>query len=387
LTNALIEPARIGDRTALWPERFATLAAFAVNGGGIGAWAAAIPRLKAVLGVTDAKLSLVLLSFAAGAIVVMPLTGLLAAKIRSGRAASVAGAAFAAALALPAFAPNVPVLAAAAAALGAANGAMDVAMNAHASDVERRWGSPIMSSFHAGWSLGGVLGAIVGAALAGVAAPLGLMGPCLVGLVAVALCSRRLSDAGTVVRGGALALPGRKLMPLAAQALLSMMTEGAVADWSGAYLAQSGVALELAASAYAAFSFCMIIGRILGDSVVRAAGRRLTVAIGGVAASAGLALSAASPGLVGGVVGFALVGAGLANVVPAVFSAAGRTGSSPSVAIASVATAGYAGLLLGPVAVGGVAALADLRAAIGMLAVVALLAAALASSGVSRLRG
>ena len=134
------------------------------------------------------------------------------------------------------------------------------------------------------------------------------------------------------------------------------------------------------AAAYAAFSLLMITGRIVGDGIVGAAGSRATVALGTLIAGAGLAISAASPGLVGGVIGFGLVGAGLANVVPVLFSVAGRIGSSPAVGVASAATAGYAGLLIGPVVIGAVASGVGLRSTIVMLAGVALLAAVFASS-------
>ena len=117
------------------------------------------------------------------------------------------------------------------------------------------------------------------------------------------------------------------------------------------------------------------------------AGPLATVAIGSVIAAAGLVIAVARPGLPTGVAGFALVGAGLSNVVPVIFSAAGRAGSTPAVGIASAATAGYAGLLLGPVVVGGMAAVADLRTAIAMLALVTLLASALAFSRIGGLGG
>ena len=125
---------------------------------------------------------------------------------------------------------------------------------------------------------------------------------------------------GGGVRSAALALPGRSLAPLAALALLSMLTEGAVGDWSGTFLMQSGVAIGFVAAAYAAFSLCMITGRIFGDAIVALAGPRATVAIGSVIAAAGLVIAVARPGLPAGVAGFALVGVGLANVVPS-FSA------------------------------------------------------------------
>ena len=380
LTTARADLVRSKIVRSLWPERLATLGVFFANGLGIGAWAAAIPRVKENLSLSDAALSLVLLSFAAGALASMPLTGLVAARLPSGRATSAAGLAFVAALAALVLAPSLPLLCVSTLVAGAANGAMDVSMNAHASDVERRWGRPVMSSFHAAFSLGGAAGAILGAWLAASATALGLWGPCLIGLAIIALSASPLWDNGGRLGRGSLVLPGQNLLPLAGLALLSMMTEGAVGDWSGTYLMQSGVAIGLVAVAYAAFSLCMIVGRSFGDSVVRLAGPRATVASGALLAAAGLAISVAWPGLPAGIVGFALAGAGLANVVPVIFSTAGRAASPPAVGIASAATAGYAGLLLGPAAVGGVASVADLRMAIAMLALVALAAAGLAFS-------
>ena len=155
--------------------------------------------------------------------------------------------------------------------------------------------------------------------------------------------------------GAGFAAPSRRLLPLAALAFVLMATEGAVGDWSGTYLARSGVDPGATAAAYAAFSLLMITGRIVGDGIVGAAGPRATVGFGALIAAAGLAISAAWPGLAGGVIGFGLVGAGLANVVPVLFSVAGRTGSSSAVGVASAATSGYAGLLIGPVVIGAVA--------------------------------
>ncbi len=156
-------------------------------------------------------------------------------------------------------------------------------------------------------------------------------------------------------------MPSRRLLPLAVLSFVLMATEGSVGDWSGTYLARSGVDPDATAAAYAAFSLLMITGRIVGDGIVGAAGSRATVGFGALLAGAGLAISAAWPGLAGGIVGFGLVGAGLANVVPVLFSVAGRVGSSPAVGVASAATAGYAGLLIGPVVIGAVASGVGLR--------------------------
>ena len=370
------------DRTVAtpWPQRLATLGIFVANGMGIGCWAAAIPRVKADLALSDGTLSVALLAFAAGAIIAMPLMGLFSHRLRSGPASVIAGLGFAAALAALGFAGSLETLSAATFLAGATHGAADVAMNANASDLERRWGRPIMSSFHAGFSLGGAAGAVLGGWLGELGTVWGLLGPALLASLLVAVAAPFLAHEGGGFGGAAFAAPSRRLLPLAALAFVSMSTEGAVGDWSGTYLARSGVAPSAAVAAYAAFSLLMVIGRIVGDRIVAAAGTRATVGLGALIAGAGLAISAASPGLMGGVVGFGLVGAGLANVVPVIFSVAGRTGPLSAVGIASAATSGYAGLLIGPVVIGAVASAADLRSAIVMLAAVALIAAAFASS-------
>jgi hypothetical protein len=363
-----------------WPQRLGTLSVFLANGLGIGSWAAAIPRVKTDLALSDAGLSVALLAFAAGAIIAMPLMGLFAHRLRSGPASLIAGFAFAAALAALGFAWSLETLSAATFLAGMTNGAMDVAMNANASDVERRWGRPIMSSFHALFSLGGAAGALLGGWLGSTGTALGLLGPALLSSLLVAVAVPFLAREGGGFSGAGFAAPSRCLLPLAALAFVLMATEGSVGDWSGTYLARSGVPPGATAAAYAAFSLFMIAGRIVGDWIVAAAGPRATVGFGALIAAAGLGISAAWPGLAGGVPGFGLVGAGLANVVPILFSVAGRTCSSSAVGVASAATSGYAGLLIGPVVIGAVASAVGLRSAIVMLAGVALFAAVFASS-------
>ena len=380
MTDARLELAPDRIVAPPWARRLATLGAFVANGAGIGCWAAAIPRVKADLALSDATLSVALLAFAAGAIIAMPLMGLFAHRLRSGPASVIAGFGFAAALAALGFARSLETLSVATFVAGAMQGAMDIAMNANASDIERRWGRPIMSSFHAAFSFGGAAGALLGGWLGGSGTVWGLVGPALLVLLLAAVAAPFLAGEGRGFGSAGFAAPSRRLLPLAALAFISFGTEGAVGDWSGTYLARSGVSPGFAAAGYVAFSLLMIIGRIVGDGIVAAAGPRATVGLGALIAGTGLAISAASPGLAGGVLGFGLVGAGLANVVPVLFSVAGRTGSSSAVGIASAATSGYAGLLIGPVVIGAVASASDLRSAIVMLAGVVLVASALASS-------
>ena len=374
---------------ASWKERAAATAVFFGNGIGIGAWAASIPVFKAHLALSDGTLSLALLAFAAGAVLAMPLAGLLASRLGTGHATRLATLAFAAVLLLPPLAVSLPTLAVAAFAVGLANGALDVAMNAHASSLERRWRAAIMSSFHAAFSAGGLAGAALGAGLAtaGAAWILGAAAALAASLAAGAWAGLRGEGEVPAPAGPGLMLPGRAALPLCAAALLCMLCEGAVADWSAVYLrAVAGAPPGTAAAGYAAFSAAMLAARLAGDGAVRALGRTRVVRAGGALAALGLALAVAVPMPLPVAAGFALVGLGLSNVVPAVFSAAGRLGASPSAGVAMAATAGYAGFLAGPVVVGTAAQMAGLQTGLGLLvacaSAVALLAGAVRTRSV-----
>jgi len=359
-----------------WPDRLATLAVFFANGLGLGAWAAAIPAVKAGLALSDGQLSVALFSFACGAFISMPLAGWIGSRVRTGHATLAAGIAFAASLVILAFTKVLPTLCGAAAIAGACTGAVDVLMNVHASSIERRWRAPIMSSLHAAFSVGGLAGAVLGGSLAprGVLAELGAAATlCAVAVLAAAFAMR----AGDVAPAGrSLAVPGRALLTLGLLAMLSLMIEGAVADWSGTLLAQGGADLRSTTVGYGAFSCAMAGGRLSGDWLVGRLGAATIVRCGGALAAAGLALVTWVPTPLAGAVGFGLVGLGLANVVPTVFSATGRMGAS---AAAAVVTAGYAGLLLGPVAIGSVATAANLSWGMAILAVAAAAVSTLAA--------
>ena len=360
-------------RAASWRERAAVVAVFLGLGIGNGAWAAAIPAFKANLGLSDGALALALFAYAVGAVLAMVLATLLAGRYGPARATRVAGLLFAAALVPPAFAGTLAALCAAGVGLGLANGLLDVSMNAHASRVETRWGAAIMSSFHAAYSLGGLFGAAFGLALAGVgpAGPLGVGAALAAALLAFAwtpLVDRDREPAQTAT----FALPTGAVLPLCAIAGLFMICEGAMADWTGVYLADVVRApAAWAPIGYAAFSAAMVVGRLAGDNAVRLLGRASVVGFGAVLAAAGIALAVAFPQVELAAAGFALVGLGLSNGVPAVFSAAAGLTVQPAVGVAMAATAGYAGFLGGPVAIGAVAEALGLRVALGLLILLA----------------
>lgn len=378
------------ERTATWRERASVTAVFLLLGVGAGAWAAAIPSFKARLALSDGSLALALFAYAAGAVIAMLLATALAGKFGTAKATRIAALLFAIALAPPAFAGSLAALAGATFVLGLATGLLDVTMNAHASGVEGRWGAAIMSSFHAGFSAGGLAGAMLGATLARFGAP-GMLG------AAAAVALALLAWAWPGLRDGrvappapvALARPVRAALPLCVIAALFFVCEGAMADWTGVYLTEVVRAPQaLAAIGYAAFSAAMVAGRLVGDGAVRAQGRARVVGGGAALAAVGLALAVTVPNVAPSSIGFALVGLGLSNGVPAVFSAAAGLTAAPAVGVAMAATAGYAGFLGGPVAVGAVAEAYGLRVAIAVLialaAAAALMARALGSGSRAR---
>jgi hypothetical protein len=253
---------------------------------------------------------------------------------------------------------------------------MDVAMNAHGVAVERTLGVPIMSSLHAGWSFGGLAGAagVAVAVHAGADARIeGLVAVCVMWVVALLLTARLGSASAHSEHGPAgFALPSRSVLLIGALCFLVMVTEGAMADWSGIYLKSNldgGAAA--AATGFAGFSLGMALARLAGDGLARrwGAGRLLSAGMALVTVALGATLLIASASLA--VAGFALVGIGIANAVPLLFSAAGRVPpAGPS--LAAVFTLGYMGFIVGPPLIGFVADATSLPIALSMLCAAAL---------------
>lgn len=358
--------------------RWATFIVFLACGFGFGAWAAAIAPLKIALGISASELSIALLAVAIGAVVMMQFAGTLVARLGgTGRATRLGAYISCIALALPTLAPSLPFLVASTLLLGAANGLVDVAMNAHAATVERLWGKPIMSSFHAGFSLGGLLGTGFGALTLALGVPTHLlMIPAASVVTILMLAATPYLGRGRVrsASGMVFQLPDRILLPFAMIALCCFLIEGAMADWSGVYLTTLGLTPATAAAGYGAFSLAMVLGRFGGDRIVHAVGREKIIGYGAALAALGLAAAVLFPAFWVIVPGFALVGFGLANVVPVVFSVSARLGKSAAAGIAAVSTMGYGGMLAGPPLIGAVASASSLRVGVTVMAGFALLA-------------
>lgn len=364
--------------------RWAVAATFFVNGTLIGVWAANIPLVKEALGLDAQFLSYALFSAAFGALAGMPFGGKLIAKFGSARVTLVSG--LGALVTFPAamLAPSYPVLLAVLVAAGFANGVMDVAMNAHGALVEQRIYRPVMSSFHAAWSTGGLIGSgFVWLALNTLGTKLLVFGMAVVLLAAFLLAiSRYLSSTLDQVADAAhFALPSRQTLALGSIAFLGMLSEGAVLDWSGVYLRELLASPSLAASGVAGFSGTMALSRFFGDGLRAKFGAASLVRGSAVISLAGLVVALLAHGPLLAALGFALMGVGVGNIAPVIYGAAGRLkGVESGVAIASVLTMGYAAFLLGPPLIGFVAQLTTLQFGLGLVGIACALIAVFSSS-------
>lgn len=341
--------------------RIAISAQFLLNGAILGSWAPQIPLLLPRHGITETVLGLLILGMGIGSMAAMCLSGWLAA--RHGSRTLVRVTAVCCALALPAavLAPSLATLAIAMAALGASVAMMDVATNANAVELEQATGRALLSSTHGFWSVGGFLGGALGGP--GIAA-LGSGGHAVavaaLSLALVALSWSRLAEAPVAAEVTA-AGPGRKIWQLGAliylvgvMTLFSFVPESAVLDWSALYLSSDhGAAVSVSGMAFALFSACMAAMRFCGDTVRNRVGAVPLLRASGVLAAAGMILAALAPSTTVALIGFALCGVGLANLVPILFSAAGQHGgANPGAAIAAVSLIGYAGMLVAPTVIG-----------------------------------
>jgi MFS family permease len=352
--------------------RLATRLAFLVAGFGIASWAPLVPFAKERLQVDDGILGLLLLCLGVGSIAAMLLTGVLSARYGS-RPIILAGA-FGLAFVLPwlAVVGSPFLLAVMLLAFGAALGSLDVAMNIHAVEVERAAGKPLMSGFHALFSVGGFIGAtlitfLLSSKITPLATTLFASALMAIAMVFAAPCLLRGSHSeGTPV----FAAPQGIVLLLAALAFVMFLVEGAILDWSALLVTGKGLVSEAQGGlAYALFAIAMTIGRLGGDFVTARVGDRATLFWGSLAAMSGFALVLFAPVAWVAMGGFLLVGLGASNTVPVLFRGAGALRAMPAgFAVAAITITGYAGVLVGPAAIGLVAKLASLPFAFGVLA-------------------
>jgi MFS family permease len=359
-------------------QRVATFLMFLVNGFVVGTWIASIPAVQVSLDASATEIGIALLFAAAGSLVAMPITGQLLSHIPSQRLLIVSSLILPFLAPLPVLAPSVPLLAVALFVFGALNGAMDVSMNAHGVALERALGKPITSSLHAGWSVGGLLGA-VGVALAvavGIRAPAEVMAAAAAMWLLALVAGRSVGVGSIEVEGaGRISLPSRAVLPIGLLAIGAAFTEGGLADWAGIYLRQGvGSDASTAAFGYAAFSLGMAVGRILGDGVRDRIGSVRMTELGMVLVAITVAILLIVQDARVALVGIAVAGAGVSNAIPQLFNAAGRVPpAGPS--LSAVFTMAYTAFLAGPPVIGVVADTVGLTLALGLIVVSAVVVA------------
>jgi predicted MFS family arabinose efflux permease len=362
--------------------RLATRLAFVVAGFTTACWAPLIPFAKARLDVNDAELGLLLLSFGIGSLIGVSAAGLLAARIGARPIVVAGGIGLCALLPALAVAGSPLSLGAPLFLFGASIGALDVAMNAHGVEVERAAGAPLMSGFHALFSLGGFAGAgwMTLALSVGLSPLIGTFAAALTALCLVAVGAAGLLRTRPARHERLLVWPTGLVVVIAVLAATMFLAEGAVFDWGALLIVDRRLAGAADAGlGYILFSIAMTAGRLSGDAIVRRLGALRVLRWGGALAVAGLVLVLLCPFAPAAIGGFLLIGLGAANVVPVLFSAAGRqTSMAPALAVAAVTSTAYAGVLTGPPLLGFIAHADGLPAAFwlvtGLLLLVPLLA-------------
>lgn len=377
--------------TANRPDtRLATRLAFLVAGFGVACWAPLVPFAKQRLQVDDGTLGLLLLCLGVGSIAAMLLAGVVNSRHGSRPIILAGGFGLAVLLPLLAVAGSPVSLGLTLLGFGAALGSLDVAMNIHAVEVERAAVKPLMSGFHALFSVGGFIGAtLITFLLSSNIDPIAstLFASVLMA-IAMAFAAPRLLRASHSENAPLIVAPHGIVLLLAALALVMFLVEAAILDWSALLVTGKGLVSEAGGGlGYSIFAIAMTAGRFGGDFVSTRVGDRAILFWGGLATIGGFALvlSAAIASL--SMSGFLLIGLGASNIVPVLFRRAGAQRAMPAgLAVAAITTAGYAGNLVGPAAIGFVAKAVGLPVAFWLLAAL-VGAVVLSARAVTALRG
>jgi predicted MFS family arabinose efflux permease len=363
---------------------------FFVLGVMFATWGVHVPTVKAHYGLGEQALALAMLAGGVGALAALAQAGRIVGRFGPANVAATMGvlccASVASLLALPFYAALLVVMLA----FGITGSLLDVAVNVEATEIERLSGRPLMSGFHGMFSLGGMAGASLGSAAPalGLSAQGHLFIATGLGAVAVLVASRAMLPVEPAAAGEKhpLSIPRGPLLLLGVLASMGLIAEGAMYDWSVLFMKQERASdASTAALAYASFSGAMAAGRFAGDWVRARMSPTRLMRVSGVLAAAGMALALAVTSPQVALAGFALVGLGLSNVVPVLFSAASQVpGVTPAHGIAAVSGVGYLGMMAGPPLIGLVAEHSSLTAG---LVVVVVFAVFMALSAKRAMRG
>ncbi|MFD4996828.1 MFS transporter [Streptomyces buecherae] len=422
-SNATVDPAIRRLRAAL------TLF-FALDGFVFAGWVVRIPAIKQQTGASTGDLGLALLGVSAGAVATMMVTGRLCQRFGHQPMTVAAAVVMSLSVALPAHTHSALALGLVLLVFGAGYGGLNVAMNSAAVDLVAALRRPVMPTFHAAFSLGGMLGAGLGGLVAGrLSATTHLTALTACGLALTAFAGRALlahpvprrqherpataprsrspradatdpahrpssARAEPVERGepvgqaagrGAARRARRLVAVFGLIALCTAYGEGALADWGALHLEQDLDAHPgVAAAGYSVFAATMTIGRLSGTALLERLGQTRALVAGGATAATGMLVGSLAPTVWMALLGFAVTGLGLANIFPIAIERAGALNGPSGVATAS--TFGYGGMLCGPPAIGFVADWFSLPTALTTVALLAAIAAVVAYASRNALR-
>jgi len=322
-------------------------------------WAVIVPFARANTGVNEAQLGTLLLCLGVGALIAMPVTGWLTSRFGCRRVILVAVALIVISTPWLAVLSEPLLLALALLVFGIGIGVTDCAMNIQAILVEKQAAKPVMSGFHGMYSVGGIAGA--GFMTLILAMGFSVLTGCLLAVAAVIIMTL-VSVSGLLTyanpaEGPVFAVPRGSVLIIGIICFAVFLTEGTVLDWSAVYLTDvRAIPASLGGLGYTCFAIAMTVARLTGDRIISSLGRLPVVLGGALVAAAGMAMVTFIASWPLALLGYTLVGAGCANIVPVMFSAAGRQTVMPqAVAIPAITTLGYLGVLSGPAVIGYVA--------------------------------
>ena len=361
--------------------RIATNTLFFLNGMSFASWAARIPDVKEFLKLGDAALGTVLFAMPIGSLSALPVAGIIISKFGSRKIALFSMLFHFVSMPLLGNASSTFQLAIALFLFGFGGDMLNISMNVQAVNVEKIQQKSIMSSFHAVFSVGFMIGAALGGFIASenisVFNHLAFMGTTdlLLGIWVYGFLVK--SDQHSDNAQPLFALPDRGLILLGIIAFCGMLSEGAMADWSTLYYKQvMGSSGVFATAGFTAFSIMMVVGRIFGDKIVNRFGLRKTLLINCLIVFLGMFVALISMNPISVVIGFGITGLGLSTIVPLIYSEAGHSKTmSAGVALAAITTVGMGGFLLGPVLIGFISEFSSLRIALSSLIILGLLGA------------
>lgn len=385
--TSLMRSATSSDARVLSRARVAVATLFFLNGAIYANLVPRLPEIKASLDLSNASFGLAIAAMPVGALASGLLAPVLIRRWGSGRVAALGMASIAIAVGLVPFAGSLMALAATMLAIGASDAIADVGQNTHGFRVQRQFGRSLMNGFHALWSVGAVIGGLLGAVAAGASLPLAThLGISTITFVAIAIAAlpRLLHGPDPSVGDRQVAsddgrtptrrVPAGTVLLLAVLGLLAAceaFIQDAGSSWGALYLSTDlGTGAALAGAAFVAMQVAMTGGRLVGDRLVDRYGQRRVARLGGLVAASGMTVALVYPTVATTIIGFALAGLGIATLYPAIMLTADELpGLRPAVGIAVVSWLLRVGFLLSPVVVGLIADQSGLRVALSTMVV------------------